>query len=247
MSDNARTDVFTVEDVDFDAFYQGRPALKGVEIAFDVVPWDIGEPQPALVALERSGRLRSPLLDAGCGLGENATFLAARGYSVTGFDASTTALGRARERARDRGLDVDFVQADATRLQGLDQRFATVVDSALYHCLGDAERTAYAEALHRVTVPGADLHILCFSDRSEGFRLPAMQVTQNDLRTHLGRHWDIRAIEPTTFTTAMTAEMLRTYSDTFAALGGHLDLGAVRSDDRGRIVMTVWHLQARRA
>jgi SAM-dependent methyltransferase len=244
MTNDARTGAFTVEDVDFDAFYQGRPALKGVGITFDVVPWDIGEPQPALIALERSGTLRSPLLDAGCGLGENAIFLAGRGYRVTGFDASETALARARQRARDRGVDVEFVQADATRLEALDQRFTTVIDSALYHCLGDVERSAYAEALRRVTVPGAALHIFCFADASEGFRLPAMQVTEGDLRTHLAAGWDIRSIAPTTYTSAMTVETLEKNRDGLAALGGDLDLNAVRTDERGRILMPVWHLQA---
>jgi hypothetical protein len=127
---------------------------------------------------------------------------------VTGFDGSATALARARERARARGVDVELVQADATRLEGVEQRFTTVVDSALYHCLGDEERTAYAAALHRVTLPGAELHLFCFADiESEGFRIPVMQVSQQDLRTHLAGRWDIRSIELTHYTTSFTLEL----------------------------------------
>ena len=37
--------------------------------------WDIGTPQPAIVALADAGLIRSPVLDVGCGTGENALLL----------------------------------------------------------------------------------------------------------------------------------------------------------------------------
>ena len=121
----------------------------------------------------------------------------------------------------------------------------TVIDSALYHCLGDAERTAYAAALHRVTLPGAELHMLCFSDSGQGgFRMPAMQVSQDDLRRHLAEHWDIRSIELTSFTTTMTPALLEEQRDVLRDVGGDVDLGVVRTDERGRVTMPVWHLHA---
>lgn len=76
---------------------------------------------------------------------------------MAGFDAAPTAIAQACERAGARGVEVGFLLADATRLTGIEQRFSTVLDSALYHCLGDQERADYAAALHRVTQPGAHL------------------------------------------------------------------------------------------
>jgi len=149
MQDRSQGRAFAPEDFDFEALYQGKAPMDGVKL--DRAPWDIGEPQPAVVALEEGGQLCSEILDAGCGLGEHAIFLAERGYRVTGFDAAPSAIAQARERAAARDVDVDFVLADATRLAELEQRFTTVLDSALYHCLGDQQRTDYAAALYRVT------------------------------------------------------------------------------------------------
>ncbi len=47
-------------------------------------PWDIGKPQPPFVGVADS--VVSPVLDAGCGTGETALYLAARGHKVIGID-----------------------------------------------------------------------------------------------------------------------------------------------------------------
>jgi 2-heptyl-1-hydroxyquinolin-4(1H)-one methyltransferase len=76
---------------DFDAAYRGESLAEGVE----TVPWNIGAPQPTTAALIAAGRVTSPVLDAGCGVGATVLDLAARGYEVVGMDASPTAIGRA--------------------------------------------------------------------------------------------------------------------------------------------------------
>jgi SAM-dependent methyltransferase len=244
MQDRSQRPVFAPEDVDFEAFYQGKPPVEGVG-GFDVAPWDIGEPQPAVVAVEESGGLRGDILDVGCGLGDNAMFLAERGYRVVGVDGSATALQRARERVAGRGIDVQFLLGEATRLDGFEQRFDTVVDSALYHCLGDEQRTEYAAALHRVTWPGAQLHLFCFSDNDVQIFPSPMRVSQDDLGRHLSDHWQLRSIDPAHYTTALTRDSFQDrLQTTFQALGGHIDVNALRVDAQGRVLADVWHVQA---
>jgi tellurite methyltransferase len=51
-------------------------------------------------------------LDAACGFGGSAFYLAELGYEVDAVDASGVALDHARAEAERRALDINFVQAD---------------------------------------------------------------------------------------------------------------------------------------
>jgi SAM-dependent methyltransferase len=53
-------------------------------------------------------------LDLGAGEGRHALWLAERGWRVTAVDFSSVGIERGRVLARERGLDVDWVVADAT-------------------------------------------------------------------------------------------------------------------------------------
>ncbi len=94
-------------------------------------PWDIGRPQPAIGRLASEGGFAGAVLDAGCGTGENALHVASLGLSVLGFDVAETALAIARQKAADRGIDVEFATADAFHLERLGRRFQTVLDCGL--------------------------------------------------------------------------------------------------------------------
>ncbi len=131
-------------------------------------PWVIGEPQPAVVDLERAGALTGPVLDLGCGTGEHTVLLRRLGYRVLGADAAPAAVERARERARLAGVAAEFTVADAMDPASLG-RFATVLDSALFHVFDAADRTRYAAALRGVVVPGGQVIVLALSTRGPGF------------------------------------------------------------------------------
>jgi SAM-dependent methyltransferase len=239
---------FRLDRVDFEGVYEGRSLIAGADMSFPIAPWDIGGPQPAVVALADAGAFRGEVLDVGCGLGENAIFLAGRGLRVTGVDGAQAALRTAGERAAERGVEVTFGHTDVTTFDGVEQRFDTVLDSALYHCLDGDQRTAYAEALWRVTKPEATLHLLCFADvGNDGFGLP-MTVSQDDLRTHLGGRWHIRDIEATDYTTSVTRETFAHIgAERLSQVGMSVDLPKVRTDDQDRFLARMWHLQAERA
>ena len=75
-----------------------------------------------------------------------------------------TALSVARESAAARGVNADFVIADALHLDRLGLVFDTVLDCGLFHTFDGDERRDYVASLASVTGRGASLFVLCFSD-----------------------------------------------------------------------------------
>jgi len=148
-----------------------------------------------MVRVAREGGFAGTVLDAGCGTGENALHVAALGLSVLGVDVAETALAIAREKAGDRGIEVEFAAADALQLERLGRRFQTVLDCGLFHTFDGEERPRYVASLASVTEHGGTLHLLCFSDG--GPDTGPHPVTEGELRAafDVSTGWHVTAIE----------------------------------------------------
>ena len=71
------------------------------------------------------------ILDVGCGTGRHAIELAKRGYQVTGIDLSESQLERARHKASEHGMLIEFLKYDARNLP-----FNHEFDAAIMLCEG---------------------------------------------------------------------------------------------------------------
>jgi len=71
------------------------------------------------------------IIDIGCGTGRHAIELTKRGYNVTGVDLSENQIKRAREKAKEAGVAIDFQTQDARNLS-FDNEF----DLAIMLCEG---------------------------------------------------------------------------------------------------------------
>jgi SAM-dependent methyltransferase len=169
----------------WDASYQDGPA-----------PWDVGQPQPAMVRVASAGGFAGAVLDAGCGTGENALHAALLGLPVLGVDVAETALATARAKAADRGIEAEFAVADAFQLERLGRKFETVLDCGLFHTFDGGERPGYVASLASVTEHDGTLYLLCFSD--EGPDTGPHPVSQEELRAAFNPStgWNVAAIEP---------------------------------------------------
>ena len=77
-------------------------------------------------------------LDAGCGEGKNAAYLADRGARVRALELSARALENARG-AWPRQTGVEWEQADIRAIDLPEAHYDVVVAYGLLHCLADAE------------------------------------------------------------------------------------------------------------
>jgi SAM-dependent methyltransferase len=181
------------EIMDWDSAYREQAHFEGPP------PWNIGEPQPELAALVAAGKFRSDVLDAGCGFAELSLALAAQGYTVVGVDLTPTAVAAATKSAQERGLaTASFVQADITAFTGYDGRFATVVDSTLFHSLPVEGRDGYLRAVHRAAAPGAGLFVLVFAKGAFPAEMEPKpnEVDEDELRAAVSKYWEIDEIRP---------------------------------------------------
>jgi len=114
---------------------------------------------------------------------------------VLGVDVAETAIGLARVKAAERGVDVEFRTGDALHLQRLKRSFDSVLDCGLFHTFDGDERTAYVASLSSVTHRDSVLHVLCFSD--EGDELGPHPVSRDDLHDAFnpGTGWAIVALK----------------------------------------------------
>lgn len=182
------------------------------------IPWDIQGPQPDLVNLqrERPEAFESPLLDLGAGLGGNSIWLAGSlGLSVVACDVSAEALEQARGRwaaalaqlkRKEGEALLRFVQCDALseplpRVLVSQGPFATLLDSAVFHCIGDVEdQRRYVRALTSLVRPGGHLVMLAFSDHNRSHEAEQWQgprrVSQEDLHGYFcaSSGWNITEV-----------------------------------------------------
>jgi ubiquinone/menaquinone biosynthesis C-methylase UbiE len=159
-------------------------------------PWDIGRVQPNFAAV--ADRVEGKVLDAGCGTGENALHFAKLGRDVVGIDFLDGPIRQAKQKAKERGLSVDFRVADALKLTESTERFDSVLDSGLFHVFSDDDRKQYVAGLAHVVNPGGRVFLLCFSDAEPGTIGPR-RVTSDELSAAFNDNWTMVSIGPTHF------------------------------------------------
>ncbi|OBK20118.1 class I SAM-dependent methyltransferase [Mycobacterium asiaticum] len=206
-------------------------------------PWNIGEPQPELAALIADGKIRSDVLDAGCGYAELSLALAAQGYTVVGVDLTPTAVAAASKAAQERGLaTASFEQADITTFSGHDGRFSTVIDSTLFHSLPVEGRDGYLRSVHRAAAPGASFYVLVFAKGAFPAELEPKpnEVDEDELRAAVSEYWEVDEIRPAYIHANAPA-------DPPPMPGPAIEFPQHDLDEKGRVKMPAYLLTAHKA
>lgn len=118
-----------------------------------------GEPNRYLVS-EASGLAPGTALDAGCGEGADAIWLAGRGWQVTGVDVSSVALERAAAAAAEQQVagQLDWQQADLADFDPGSGGYDLVTSQYLH--LPSADRVPLFDRLAAAVRPGGSLLIV---------------------------------------------------------------------------------------
>jgi len=167
----------------------------------DIPPWDIGRPQKEIIHLVEEGEISGKVLDVGCGTGENALYLASLDLKVWGIDGAPIAIKKAKEKAKKRGITINFLVSDALKLQLLQNKFDTIIDCGLFHVFSDEERPIFAASLSSALYHSGKYCMLCFSEHEPGSYGPR-RVTQAEIRATFGKGWKINYIREAEFETA---------------------------------------------
>jgi SAM-dependent methyltransferase len=156
---------------------------------FGAIPWAALAPHPALVSW--LGRQPPPAgaraLIIGCGLGDDAEETARRGYRVTAFDLSPTAIGHCRDRFP--GSAVDYQVADLFQLPaGWVAAFGLVVEIRTLQSLPLPQRAGATAAMAAPVRPGGCVFVHCLG--------------RDDAGPPLSRPWPVSRRELSGFTSA---------------------------------------------
>ncbi len=166
-----------------------------------------GNPNGLLVE-EVADLVPGTALDLGCGQGDDAIWLASRGWRVTAVDVSTTALARAAERAAAAGV-ADAITHERHDLAVDFPRGSFDLVSACYlHSPVALPREAILRAAAAAGAPGGTLLVVghagppAGSDHAHDLHFPTPQEVLDDL-----------ALVPEEWTVARIAEVERPFTD----------------------------------
>jgi ubiquinone/menaquinone biosynthesis C-methylase UbiE len=109
------------------------------------------------------------VLDVATGEGRNAVWLAEQGCLVRGVDISPLGLRKARRLAQERGVSVEFEQADVRSWTWPECQFDAVI-SIFIQFAGPTERTAVFEGMQRALRPGGFVLVQGYTPQQLAFK-----------------------------------------------------------------------------
>ena len=174
--------------------------------SFGFHPWEDAATDPAFATkisevFDREQSVREPpygrALDIGTGSGIWGIELAKRGWQVTGIDIVDKALRRARDRAIEADVEMDFVRGDVTALETADVGggFRLVLDTGTFHDFNESQRKAMGRGVTAVTFRDATVLLLVWPKRKR----PLIRGASRDEVEQAFPDWEITHVEPSNF------------------------------------------------
>jgi cyclopropane fatty-acyl-phospholipid synthase-like methyltransferase len=141
-------------------------------------------------------------IDLGCGTGNNAIFLAEHGFDVTGVDFSSTAIEKARTKAKSVGVTVNFIVDDFTILQHVIGPFDFLLDYGAFDDLSPKDREKYFQNVLPLTHQGSQFLLWCFEWELRWwerffvtiFPFASIALQPGEVESYFGTHFAVKRI-----------------------------------------------------
>jgi SAM-dependent methyltransferase len=164
------------------------------------IPWAKMQPHPQLESWLEGANLDpkgKTALVIGCGLGDDAEMLSEKGFQVSAFDISPTAIAWCQQRFPD--SRVNYQVADLLALgEGIIPTFTLVIESRTIQALPLELRVQALEAISRRVSPQGTLLVICTLRPEESLpEGPPWPLTEAELALFSG--WGLQEIKRTDF------------------------------------------------
>ncbi|EJR29906.1 class I SAM-dependent methyltransferase [Bacillus mycoides] len=181
----------------WDQFYQTRDKE---------IPFFTEFPDENLATYFLDGMLNpGKTLEVGCGNGRNTAFMASQGCSVDAIDYSLEAINWAKEKTKEKKLDINFKWDSIFNIDITSNSYDIIYDSGCLHHLFPHRRIQYIQIIEKALKPGGYLGLSCFAP---GHRSNGGGAEMTD--------WDIYRLKRTRGGIAFTKEkLLRLFSQSF--------------------------------
>lgn len=143
--------------------------------------WVSGTANPELVNLVFDEVIprSSKILEVGCGIGSESTFLAVRGMDVTAIDISESAIQTAKGIADLYGAKVNWKVGNILTDELPASNYDVITDQGCFHHLSDDERNAYVKQITKSLKPGGMFILRGFSDKMD-YNAPQPRLLTSD-------------------------------------------------------------------
>lgn len=132
------------------------------------IPFFVNKPDENLVGYFNDGIMNSgKVLEIGSGPGRNAIYFAEKGCHVDAIDLSEQSIQWAKERAKERGVEVNFIQNNIFKVSIEEGTYDIVYDSGCFHHIAPHRRNNYIGLILQALKPGGYFSITCFVEGGE--------------------------------------------------------------------------------
>ena len=132
------------------------------------IPFFVNKPDENLVGYFNEGIIKpGNVLELGSGSGRNAIYLAEKSCRVDAVDLSEESIEWAKERAKERGVEVNFIHKNIFDIQIKEGTYDIVYDSGCFHHIAPHRRNNYIELVLKALRPGGHFAITCFVEGGE--------------------------------------------------------------------------------